>query len=184
MSRLTIYSETTREQALLHTSDAGIIIRELAAIGIRFEQWQARVALPAHTDDKAVLDAYAGDIARLQREGGYQAVDVVRCLPDNPNCEALRAKFLSEHTHAEDEVRFFVEGSGLFCVHKNARVYQVLCERGDLISVPAGTKHWFDMSEKPYFTAIRLFTNPEGWVAQFTGDTIADAFPKMAHEPA
>ena len=44
--------------------------------------------------------------------------------------------------------------------------------------MPAGTKHWFDMGASPSFTAVRLFTNPEGWVAQFTGDEIAELFPK------
>ncbi len=58
----------------------------------------------------------------------------------------------------------------------------MLCEEGDLISVPAGTRHWFDMGPNPRFTAIRLFTNADGWIANFTGDTIADRFPR--HEPA
>ncbi len=72
-------------------------------------------------------------------------------------------------------MRFFVEGAGLFCLHIGDEVYQVLCEKNDLISVPAGTPHWFDMGSEPNFTAIRIFDNPEGWVAQFTGDAIADA---------
>jgi 1,2-dihydroxy-3-keto-5-methylthiopentene dioxygenase len=55
----------------------------------------------------------------------------------------------------------------------------VLCERGDLIGVPDNTRHWFDMSERPYFIAIRLFTNKEGWVANFTGSDIAEGFPRL-----
>jgi len=54
-----------------------------------------------------------------------------------------------------------------------------LCEKDDLISVPANTKHWFDMGPNPVFTAIRLFNNPEGWVARFTGDAIAEEFPLL-----
>jgi 1,2-dihydroxy-3-keto-5-methylthiopentene dioxygenase len=98
--------------------------------------------------------------------------------PDHPEREAMRGKFLSEHTHAEDEVRFFVEGSGLFCLHLAERVVLVTCERGDLLSVPAGTRHWFDMGPRPSFSAIRLFINPSGWVAKFTGSDIAERFPK------
>ena len=71
-----------------------------------------------------------------------------------------------------------MEGAGLFCLHIGDEVYQVLCEKNDLISVPAGTPHWFDMGSEPNFTAIRIFDNPEGWVAQFTGDAIADAYPR------
>ena len=91
----------------------------------------------------------------------------------------LRDKFLHEHTHSDFEVRFFVDGEGLFYIRKNSRVYAILCNRGDLISVPANTKHWFDMGPRPYFKAVRLFTTPEGWVANFTGDKIADRFPRL-----
>ncbi len=100
--------------------------------------------------------------------------------PDHPNKEALRKKFLDEHTHSEDEVRFFVEGQGLFCIHKAGQVFLVLCEKGDLISVPEGTPHWFDMGSEPRFTAIRLFTHTEGWVARMTGNDIASRFPRAA----
>jgi len=82
----------------------------------------------------------------------------------------------------EDEVRFFVDGEGLFTLHEEGRVFNMLCTKGDLIAVPAGMRHWFDMGPTPRFTAIRLFIEPEGWVAHFTGDDIADRFPR--HEAA
>ena len=60
------------------------------------------------------------------------------------------------------------------------KVHQCICMAGDLIRVPANKRHWFDMGPAPAFTAVRLFTNPEGWVAQFTGDGIARRFPLCA----
>lgn len=54
----------------------------------------------------------------------------------------------------------------------------VLCQAGDLISVPDGALHWFDMGPEPEFTCVRLFTNPQGWVAEFSGSEIADQFPR------
>ena len=63
------------------------------------------------------------------------------------------------------------------------KVYQVVCTRDDLLSVPAGTQHWFDMGPEPYFTAIRLFISPDGWVAKFTGDKISSAIPRFNEEP-
>ena len=48
---------------------------------------------------------------------------------------------------------------------------------GDLISVPAGTTHWFDMGSRPDFTCIRFFTTPEGWIGNFTGSDTATRFP-------
>ncbi len=145
------------------------ITRELAAVGVRFEQWEATanpVQPGASQDD--VIAAYRADIERLQREQGYQAVDVISLKPDHPDRAMLRAKFLNEHTHSEDEVRFFVAGRGQFTLHIGEKIYETLCMQGDLIGVPDGTRHWFDMSEEPYFIAIRLFTNKEGWVANFS----------------
>jgi 1,2-dihydroxy-3-keto-5-methylthiopentene dioxygenase len=175
MSRLQVFRDNDASSLILATEDGDVIASTLRTIGVRFERWPTR----AHGDD--VLAAYAPEIAELKAEGGYQTVDVVRVTPDHPDRAAIRTKFLSEHTHAENEVRFFVEGEGLFTLHHEERVYDVLCTQGDLMSVPAGMKHWFDMGEAPHFTAIRLFVNPDGWVASFTGDDISDRFPR--HKP-
>jgi 1,2-dihydroxy-3-keto-5-methylthiopentene dioxygenase len=179
MSRLSIYDETRAGKPLSVHTDHGDIEHELGKVGVRFEQWQASQPIaPGATQDE-VIAAYRDDIDRLMREEGYQAVDVISLKPDNPDRAAFRQKFLNEHTHSEDEVRFFVAGAGQFTLHIDDKVYEVLCEKGDLIGVPDGTRHWFDMSESPYFVAIRLFTNKEGWVANFTGTDIAEAFPRM-----
>jgi 1,2-dihydroxy-3-keto-5-methylthiopentene dioxygenase len=106
-------------------------------------------------------------------------MDVVSLAADNPNKAELRKKFLDEHRHGEDEVRFFVDGEGLFSLHIGDRVFEVLCQKGDLISVPANTPHWFDMGPNPHFVAIRLFNNPDGWVARFTGSDIAKGFTRL-----
>ena len=164
---------------LVQSSDGDRIASELAGRGVRFERWATPVALAAEADQAAILAAYAGEIARVQADGGYQTVDAIRLGPDHPEREALRAKFLSEHTHAEDEVRFFVEGRGLFCLHIADEVLQVVCEQGDWIGVPAGTRHWFDTGARPSFCALRFFDNSDGWVASFTGDPIASRFPLL-----
>ncbi len=179
MSRLRIFDQALPSAARVDTVDAGEVARHLSAVGVRFERWEATAKLQADARQDDVLSAYRKDIDRLMRENGYGAVDVIRMLPDNPQKGELRAKFLSEHLHREDEVRFFVEGAGVFYLHIGTDVFAVLCEAGDLIGVPANTTHWFDMGPEPRFAAIRLFTNPEGWVAHFTGNDIADHFPKF-----
>lgn len=178
MSTLTIYSQDD-PAAGRRVDDAGEIRRELAAIGVTFERWQARAPVAPGAPQDEVLAAYRPEIDRLVAERGYRSVDVVSLDPAHPDREALRRKFLAEHTHADDEVRFFVAGSGLFTLHAAGRVYAVLCEQDDLISVPAGVPHWFDMGSAPAFTCIRLFNDPAGWVAQFTGDAIATRFPVL-----
>lgn len=181
MSRLRVYDERAPAQPLAEFNTHADIARELAARGVRFERWAAaEPVVPGDPPDK-VLAAYKPDIDRLMAEKGYQAVDVISLAPDHPQKDALRQKFLNEHRHSEDEVRFFVAGQGLFSLHLDDRVYEVLCEKGDLIGVPDNTRHWFDMGPNPNFVAIRIFTNPAGWVADFTGSDIAQQFPRLAN---
>lgn len=184
MTTLTVWREDAPTTPETVTRDGAEIARLLNAVGVRFERWKATTKLAPGAGQDDVLAAYAKEVDRLKQEGGYVTADVVRLAKGTPNTEPMRQKFLSEHTHGEDEVRFFVEGSGAFYLRLGGKVHQVVCEKDDLISVPAGTRHWFDMGPDPYFCAIRLFNNPEGWVAQFTGDVIADKFPKFALKAA
>ena len=178
MSRLQVFAETDGTIPLLDTRDGDTIGAALGEIGVRFERWPLK---PLATDSD-ILAIYAPEVERLTRAGGYRSIDVAKIAPDHPDRAAMRGKFLSEHTHGEDEVRFFVEGEGLFTLHHDARVFNMLCGAGDLISVPAGMRHWFDMGASPRFTAIRLFVNSDGWIAAFTGSDIAERFPRL--EPA
>ena len=76
-------------------------------------------------------------------------------------------------------MRFFVEGQGLFWFHKDDtsdEVFSVLCQKGDLISVPANIKHWFDLGDTPKVRAIRVFTDPAGWVPNYTGTGIEQRY--------
>lgn len=178
MSTLYVYNDKSAAQADVVTQDLTEIARILAAKGVRFEQWEANFPISADSSSEEILEAYAESIARLKEEGGYHTADVINMSPDHPEKIALRNKFLSEHTHSEDEVRFFVKGDGLFYLHLDDGVYAIQCCKNDLISVPANTQHWFDMGDSPNFTAVRLFTNTEGWVANYTGEKIADEFPR------
>ena len=184
MSRLRIYDDSRADTPVATWAQHADIARELGAAGVRFEQWEASQPIVPGASQDEVIAAYRSDIDRLMREEGYRSVDVISLKPDNPDRAAFRRKFLNEHTHSEDEVRFFVAGAGQFTLHIGDKVYEVLCEAGDLIGVPDRTRHWFDMSESPYFVAIRLFTNTEGWVADFTGEDIAERFPRMDPHPS
>ena len=178
MSRLRIFTENDPSHPRLTTSDHAEMAKELGKIGVAFEQWQASAPVAPGDAPEKIMDAYRADIDRLVAQHGFKTVDVVSIAPDNPQREAMRTKFLDEHFHKEDEVRFFVAGSGLFTLHVNDEVYEVKCEQGDLIAVPDSTKHWFDMGPEPSFIAIRFFTEPDGWVGHFTGTTLAQQFPR------
>ena len=126
-----------------------------------------------------ILAAYASLISSVQNNEGYKTVDVMRVGSDQPGGSTLRQTFLKEHQHAEDEVRFFVEGCGLFSLHINDEVLQVSCQANDWIAIPAGTKHWFDMGANPNYCVLRFFKNAKGWVASFTDDPIAEHYPGL-----
>lgn len=181
MSELIITPDSNPRERLVVATDADRIAEELSKIGVVFERWNAGVQLNAGADQAAVLEAYKADVERLSNAHGYQSVDVVRMKPDHPDRAAMRAKFLAEHIHEDDEVRFFVEGQGAFYLRVGGKVYRTVCAAGDLISVPKNTTHWFDAGDKPLFCAIRLFTTPDGWVAKFTGDEIARSFPEFVN---
>ena len=184
MSRLRIFNDDAPQVPLLTLSDHAGIAARLQTIGVAFEQWDATQPVRPGDPPDAIMAAYRADIDRLVEAHGFRSVDVVSIAPDNPNREAMRAKFLDEHAHREDEVRFFVAGSGLFSLHVGGKVFEVLCEAGDLIAVPDGATHWFDMGPEPSFVAIRFFTEPDGWVGHFTGSDIAQRFPRYDNRQA
>lgn len=181
MSRLRIFHESTPGQPEFSSTDAAEIAEKLAPIGVGFERWEAARPIKAGDAPDIILDAYRADIDRICAERGFKTVDVVSISPDHPSRDDMRRKFLDEHFHKEDEVRFFVAGSGLFTLHVGEKVYEMKCEAGDLISVPDSTLHWFDMGPEPNFVAIRFFQEPDGWIGHFTGTDIAQKFPR--YEP-
>jgi 1,2-dihydroxy-3-keto-5-methylthiopentene dioxygenase len=142
--------------------------------GIIFEQWEASQPLKNTDSQETILKAYEHELSPYMKKNGYVNADVINVHKDTPNIEAIRQKFLSEHTHAEDEVRFFVDGEGEFFFHLKDRneVFSLLCQKGDFISVPKGYTHWFDLAPKYHVKAIRVFMTPEGWVANYTNSGV------------
>lgn len=147
--------------------------------GIFFDQWQAQVVFEDTATQDEILAAYAHELKPYMEANAYQTADVISINKLTPNYPEIRAKFLSEHTHSEDEVRFFVDGEGYFWfnLENDEPVFNVLCQSGDLISVPAGTKHWFDAGEEnPLVKAIRIFIDPSGWIPEYTNSKIEQRY--------
>jgi len=178
MTTLSVYLDNG-EVSIAPTRDFTTIAKTLGDKGVLFERWEATQPLSSDAQQDEVLAAYDQSIKQLKNQFDIQSVDVVALQSDNPQKKEFREKFLAEHTHKDFEIRFFVDGSGLFYLHIEDKVYFVLCEKGDLISVPANTTHWFDMGENPSFKCIRLFSQAEGWLADFTDSDIAKRFPSM-----
>ncbi|MBV8181077.1 MAG: cupin [Mycobacterium sp.] len=184
MTLLQVMADSDAADVRLRTADAGLIGIELAYRGILFDRWPTKPDLDVRRPPGQLLAEYADPVNALNGDGRYKYIDVAALQPnDDPGwldtASAARSKFLAEHRHAEDEVRFFVAGRGCFYLHLAPEVLAVVCEGGDLLSVPAGTRHWFDMGARPDFAAIRFFEQEDGWIGDFTGDTIAERFPTL-----
>ncbi len=149
----------------------------LAALSILYESWEPSHPLTPESSAEEILEAYAPEIEALSREGGYVTADVIDIKPDLPNLDAMLAKFSKEHWHDEDEVRFIIEGHGLFHIHpKDGPVLAIEVEAGDLIRVPRGTWHWFDLCGDRRIRAIRLFQDPSGWTPNYTESGVDTGF--------
>jgi cupin superfamily acireductone dioxygenase involved in methionine salvage len=123
MSRLTIYEDSTPGVAVFCSEDPVAVAAELTKIGVDFARWESPVHLADDAGAEEILAAYRPYLDALMGATGAGSADVVKLTPDNPAAPALREKFLQEHTHSEDEIRFFVQGSGHFVIHENGRVY-------------------------------------------------------------
>jgi len=178
MSFLRIYTDENardHEEIVNHETIADC----LSVVGIKFERWLADKALSPSASEQEILAAYERPVGKLMQDCGFVTADVIAVNSNTANHGEIQKKFLNEHRHSEDEARFFVDGCGLFYIHTDDRVFAVLCEKGDFISIPAGTCHWFDMGPQPLLKCIRTFTTPEGWIAEFTGSDIASRFPRF-----
>lgn len=146
----------------------------LAQYGVEYGQWDI-TAIPRAllernvltTDEKqAVLDSLGERIEAEKMRAGYQSADVVALSPETPGIDKILEPFRREHYHVENEIRFVVDGAGVFTINpRTAPIFDVAMVAGDFISVPAGTWHWFDLGAERRIKAVRIFESPDGWAA-------------------
>lgn len=172
----TITVSTTGERI----DDPQAIAEFLQPFGIWYENWPVAGRLAADATGDEILAEYAPEIERLKERGGYVTADVINVGPETPNLDAMLAKFDKEHTHSEDEVRFTVEGRGVFWIHpEGGPVFSVEVTTGDMINVPAGTKHWFHLCDDRRIRCIRLFEEAAGWTPHYIDDAVHAAHPPV-----
>jgi len=147
--------------------------------GIDYGVWPLADRVDPAAPAADILAAYAPEIEELKRRGGFVTADVVDVYPDTPNLDTMLAKFSKEHTHTEDEVRFILQGRGVFHINPGDRpVFAIEVWAGDMISVPLGTRHWFDLCNDRRIRAIRLFQDMSGWTPHYLEDGVhADYMP-------
>ena len=166
-------------------TDAATLATFLGQYGITYERWQSSRHVPAGAGSDVVLQAYADKIDELKARGGYTTADVIDVTSATPNLDVMLAKFSREHWHDEDEVRYIVEGRGVFHIHPpNRPVVGIEVGPGDLIRVPRGTHHWFNLCDDRRIRAIRLFQDPSGWTPHYTDSGIDQGFEPVCFGPA
>ncbi|MFY9573769.1 MAG: cupin domain-containing protein [Blastocatellia bacterium] len=150
-------------------NEQSAITEYLAGIGIDYERWDSSHSVASISPAEEILAAYSDEIEKLKLRGGYVTADVIDVNPLTPGLEAMLAKFNREHWHEEDEVRYIIHGRGVFHIHPpDSLVVAIEVEAGDLIRVPRGTRHWFNLCETRQIRAIRLFQDPAGWAPSYT----------------
>jgi 1,2-dihydroxy-3-keto-5-methylthiopentene dioxygenase len=165
--------------------DPEVITHYLAGIGIAYERWELSHTIPPDATPDVVLAAYAAEIETLKQRGGYVTADVITVNPNMSGLDVMLAKFSREHWHDEDEVRFIIEGRGLFHIRpQQGSVTAIEVESGDLISVPRGTWHWFNLCADRHIQAIRLFQDPAGWSPYYTESGVDGNYQPVCFGPA
>jgi 1,2-dihydroxy-3-keto-5-methylthiopentene dioxygenase len=164
-------------------TDLAAIAAELAVLNIQLRHWTVgddgdwRSLLGQVSLDEAqkerVLQGLDHYFAELQAASGYTSRDLIVLHPDVPNLSAMLAKFNQVHTHADDEVRYIVEGEGIFgFVRPDRSQVELTVQAEEYINVPAGTEHWFYLTDRQRVKAVRYFISTEGWVPEYTGTPI------------
>lgn len=179
MSILCVYHVSTPDtpnKVLTHADD---IASTLAEQGVGFERWSANTRVEAGASAAEVTAAYQKHIDSWMTAHGYAQVEVLSVSREHPQQEALAASLRDEYRHEADEIRLFAAGRGLLGLHIDDYVYTLLCEKHDLLRIPAGMPRWFDLGEEPRVVAISLFQTVAGAVAQRTGDDLAQGFPGL-----
>ena len=159
------------------TTNIDEIQQTLAPLQVRLSQWPVQNQVGpllqksqlTDTEKEMVLAAHDLYFERLKEESGYQSRDLIVLHPDVPNLDMLLEKFSRIHTHDDDEVRYIVDGSGIFgFVLPNEEQILLTVEAGEFINVPKDTEHWFVLTEQKSIKALRYFTTTDGWAPNYT----------------
>lgn len=161
----------------LVSSDFADVAGHLAEDGVRFEHKPVNKELDG-LDNVQTESLFAQEISAIKQQLGYACADCVTLRPSDFAVISIRDQFLSEHTHSDDEVRWFLSGRALFYIHVNARIHILQCGPGDFIVIPKGIKHWFDMGPEPEYRCVRWYNSEAGLETQFTGSYVAESTPR------
>jgi 1,2-dihydroxy-3-keto-5-methylthiopentene dioxygenase len=164
-------------------TDIAAICEHLEVLSIQLQRWSigedASVSFllsqPSLTEEEKeyVLRSLDHYFEELRAKSGYHSRDLIVLHSDTPNLDGLLEKFSPPHAHAEDEVRYIVEGEGIFgFIAPDGRQMELTIQAEEYINVPAHTPHWFYLTPQRHIKAVRYFSGTEGWVPEYIDATV------------
>ncbi|QVM92828.1 oxidase [Pseudomonas entomophila] len=175
MSILSVFDPSSPElpnKVLTHHDD---IAATLAEQGVRFGRWQSGARLRPGSSEGEVLDACREPLDQLMTAHGSAAFAVLSREGVDPALDDLR----DEHVHDAEEVFAVISGRAQVTLRLGDFVHAVLCEKDDVLVIPARARRWLDLGDAPFCLALRLFDSTQGMQPRFTGDAGARQFPGL-----
>lgn len=172
MACLSVYHQSTPDipnKVLTHLED---IAATLAEQGVGLERLEVGGVLQPGASEAEVLEALRAQVDQLMTAKGFAEVKVLSLDGEQP------PGLLDEHRHGSDELRLTVGGRGQLSLRIGEYVYVLLCEKHELLTVPAGTLQWFDAGESPRVIVVRMFREA-GSAAVFTGEGTSSLYPRL-----
>ena len=152
----------TKEKTIIDKKEIKSLLEKY---GLYSEFWKPDVTDSGNSDP---LIKYKTQIETLKKKLNYASADCCSLDKSNPNLDKMLKPFMEEHHHTDDEVRFTVEGEGIFGVNPiTDPSFEVYVEAGDLLIVPAMTRHWFELTDKKKICCIRIFKENPRWEAVY-----------------
>ncbi|MEO0688412.1 MAG: cupin domain-containing protein [Cyanobacteria bacterium J06649_11] len=159
------------------------IQRELNPLNIEVNHWEigsepklkSLLAQESLNDEEKeyILEQLDTYFQQLAKTAGYKERDLIALHSRVPNLDAILSKFDKIHTHADAEVRYIIDGEGIFgFVRPDGSQIELTIQPEDYINVPSGVEHWFYLTPSRRIKAIRYFTTTEGWVPEYTNTKI------------
>lgn len=159
------------------------IARELSSLNVQINHWPVKTDPQLHSllareslsevEKEQVLQALDHYFQELQRQSGYQSRDLIVLYPGLANLFTMLAQFNRPHTHADNEVRYILDGEAVFgFVRPDNSQVKLIVQPEEYINIPAGTEHWFHLTPIQRVKAVRYFTTTEGWIPEYTNAQI------------
>lgn len=174
MSILSVFHSSSPQLAhkvLTHHED---IAATLAEQGVQFARHEHGLRIRPGSAEAQVREEAAGLIDTLMTAHGCKGL----MLLNRDGEQLAEVDLRDEHAHDAVEAFAVVSGRGQISLRLGEQVFALLCEKGDVLVVPAQTRRWIDLGDTPFCLALRLFGSEQD--ITMTGDEQARQFVGMS----